>query len=96
MSQCQPCAIDYDYIIKLETLQEDIQYLMAVLNRPDNTKELISQETISKNKNINLFKYYFNLLNYNELESLNRIYKNDLNIFNYSFDLKSKIIGGWD
>ena len=25
MAQCQPCAIDYDYIVKLETIQEDIQ-----------------------------------------------------------------------
>ena len=25
MSQCHPCAINYDYIIKLETIYEDIQ-----------------------------------------------------------------------
>ena len=28
MAQCQPCAIDYDYIVKLETIQEDIQVLV--------------------------------------------------------------------
>jgi len=96
MSQCQPCAVDYDYIIKLETLQEDIQYLMALLNRPDNTKELISQETITKNKNVGLHKYYFNLLTSDEIEVLNRIHIDDLDIFNYSFDPNNKIIGGWD
>lgn len=96
MSQCHPCAINYDYIIKLETIYEDIQYLMAILNRPDNTKELISQETISKNKNGELFKFYFNLLSPEALETLNRIHLDDLDIFNYSFDPIKKLIGGWD
>ena len=178
MSQCHPCAINYDYIIKLETIYEDIQarfqqresfrvlgtimielvtefllvtilkpcdkwtivikivigflkltfviniirpkvrhqhqkffssptsffsigwtrkkYLMAILNRPDNTKELISQETISKNKNAELFKFYFNLLSPEALETLNRIHLDDLDIFNYSFDPIKKLIGGWD
>jgi len=69
---------------------------MAILNRPDNTKELISQETISKNKNGELFKFYFNLLSPEALETLNRIHLDDLDIFNYSFDPIKKLIGGWD
>ena len=60
---------------------------MALLNRPDNTKELISQETITKNKNVGLHKYYFNLLTESEIEVLNRIHIDDLDIFNYSFDV---------
>lgn len=69
---------------------------MAILNRPDNTKELISQETISKNKNGELFKFYFNLLSPEALETLNRIHLDDLDIFNYSFDPIKKLVGGWD
>ena len=28
-NECRPCAIDYDYIIKLESIHEDIQYIMV-------------------------------------------------------------------
>lgn len=77
-------------------IKNDKKYLMAILNRPDNTKELISQETISKNKNGELFKFYFNLLSPEALETLNRIHLDDLDIFNYSFDPIKKLIGGWD
>jgi len=83
-------------LIPLTCLKNDWKYLMAILNRPDNTKELISQETISKNKNGELFKFYFNLLSPEALETLNRIHLDDLDIFNYSFDPIKKLIGGWD
>jgi hypothetical protein len=69
---------------------------MAKLNRHDNTKELISQETITKNKNSGFYKNYFNTLSKSELEELVYLYQEDLELFNYSFDFKSKNIGGWD
>lgn len=95
-NECVPCDVTYDYIVKLESIHEDIQYLMARLNRPDNTKELISHETIAKNKNANLYKNYFNMLTTAEIRRLVSLYQNDFDLFNYTFDFKSKTIGGWD
>jgi len=95
-NECRPCAIDYDYIIKLESIHEDIQYIMAKLNRPDNTKELVSHEAIAKNKNAKLYRNYFNLVAGGELERLVALYQDDLDLFNYTFDFKTKSIGGWD
>jgi len=95
MSQCQPCAVDYDYIIKLETIQEDIQYLMALLDRPDNTKELVSQETISKNRNPDLYRHYFRTITDAALDALAHVHADDMNAFNYTLDTQSKAIGGW-
>lgn len=93
---CRLCSIKYDYIIKLETLHEDISYLIAKLGRLDNTKELVSQETISKNKNVNLYRYYFNTLNEDLLKKLVSYYNTDSSLFNYNFDLNRRAIGGWD
>lgn len=93
---CAICQIDYKYIIKLETLHEDLSYLIAKLNRLDNTKELVSPETISKNKNINLYRYYFNTLNFDLLKKLVTFYETDSKLLNYVFDYTKRAIGGWD
>ena len=80
----------------LPTLFLDISYLIAKLGRLDNTKELVSQETISKNKNVNLYRYYFNTLNEDLLKKLVSYYNTDSSLFNYNFDLNRRAIGGWD
>jgi len=69
---------------------------MAKLNRPDNTKELISHETISKNKNANFYKNYFNMLNDDQLKRIVNLYQSDFDAFNYTFDFKTKTISGWN
>jgi len=95
-TSCAMCSIDFQYIIKLETLHEDISYLIAKLGRLDNTKELVSPETVAKNKNVNLYRYYFNTLNEELLNKLVAYYNLDSSLFNYTFDLAKRAIGGWD
>jgi len=74
----------------------DLSYLIAKLNRLDNTKELVSPETILKNKNINLYRYYFNTLNFDLLKKLVTFYETDSTLLNYVFDYTKRAIGGWD
>lgn len=74
----------------------DMSYLIAKLNRLDNTKELVSQETISKNKNVNLYRFYFNTLNSDLLKKLVSFYEDDSSLLNYAFDYTKRAIGGWD
>ena len=74
----------------------DLSYIIAKLGRLDNTKELVSPETVAKNKNVNLYRYYFNTLNEELLNKLVSYYKLDSSLFNYSFDLAKRAIGGWD
>ena len=73
-----------------------MSYIIAKLGRLDNTKELISPETVSKNKNVNLYRYYFNTLNEELLKKLVSYYQTDAELFNYSFDLNRRAIGGWE
>ena len=73
-----------------------MSYLIARLNRLDNTKELVSQETISKNKNVNLYRFYFNTLNSDLLKKLVNFYEDDSSLLNYAFDYAKRAIGGWD
>lgn len=74
----------------------DLSYIIARLGRLDNTKELVSPETVAKNKNVNLYRYYFNTLNEELLNKLVSYYKIDSSLFNYSFDQAKRAIGGWD
>ena len=62
-------------VFQLETIQEDFQYLIAKLGRHDNTKELISPETITKNKNAAFYRNYFNLLDEKQLINLVNLHR---------------------
>ena len=62
-------------VFQLETIQEDFQYLIAKLGRHDNTKELISPETITKNKNAAFYRNYFNLLDEKQLVNLVNLHR---------------------
>ena len=58
MSQCHPCAINYDYIIKLETIYEDIQgrffnsHLLEIGNGPKFTIRSLGLKILSQNESI--------------------------------------------
>ena len=45
MGQCSPCAYKFDYISKLETINEDGEYLMEKANFPKEYLELRGYET---------------------------------------------------
>ena len=95
LSETTSACFDHSVRVTL-TIFLDISYLIAKLGRLDNTKELVSQETISKNKNVNLYRYYFNTLNEDLLKKLVSYYNTDSSLFNYNFDLNRRAIGGWD
>ena len=111
LNTCRLCEIDYDYILKLETIDQgesslfsffclfsysDFPYLMAKLGRLDNSKELVSPETVHRIKNANLYGYFFATLAPSQLTDLVQHYFSDLNLLGYTFNQAKNLIGGWD
>jgi len=96
LNTCRLCEIDYDYILKLETIDQDFPYLMAKLGRLDNSKELVSPETVHRIKNANLYGYFFATLAPSQLTDLVQHYFSDLKLLGYTFNQAKNLIGGWD
>ena len=92
---CHPCDIDYDIILKLETIQHDIHPIMDHLAHASGNKSDFSPYEVFWN--INNLKQYRNT---NEIvktipsKLLNRTltyYEKDLDIFGYDWDNKTGI-----
>lgn len=69
---------------------------MAKLGRLDNSKELISPETVHRIKNANLYSFFFATLAPSQLNNLLQHYLRDLNLLGYTFNQAKKLIGGWE
>ena len=74
----------------------DLPYLMAKMGRLDNSKELVSPETVHRNKNSKLYGYFFETLDPSELKNLVQHYSSDFTLLGYTFNLAKNLIGGWD
>ena len=69
---------------------------MAKMGRLDNSKELVSPETVHRNKNSKLYGYFFETLDPSELKNLVQHYSSDFTLLGYTFNLAKNLIGGWD
>ncbi|CAK8691194.1 unnamed protein product [Clavelina lepadiformis] len=79
---CQPCAIDYDVIAHLETIEEDSRYLLQLIGAPPNiTLEGAYQSTPEHH---NMKSYFNSVLPRENLERLYRKFESDYLLFNYS------------
>ena len=81
---CHPCHIDYDYIVKFETMREDAAYVLSKLGPhheclEDKYPELFnySQSTSS------VLVKYFSTLTAAQVEFLKVIYRVDFKLFGY-------------
>ncbi|XP_069947158.1 carbohydrate sulfotransferase 11-like [Cherax quadricarinatus] len=78
---CHPCAIKYDYIAKYETLEKDAQEILSRISpsqdqrfphyQPSNTSAIL--------------RSYMETLTDNLLDQLYLIYKDDFELFQYTF-----------
>ena len=85
---CQPCLFQYDFIGKLETYTDDMNYLFNKIlqyqplfyGREYGLSEFTNM-TDMKTK----LTYYYNQIPTNQMERLEKMYKPDLDLFGYKF-----------
>ncbi len=84
---CHFCRIDYDMIGKVETFQEDFQYLkaeMGVFMDYDSKLEVAEKLNASKNATSWQIVNHFLRLNQTTKNILRDIYKRDFDLFGYN------------
>ncbi|KAL6424107.1 hypothetical protein ACFW04_009766 [Cataglyphis niger] len=84
---CEPCALQYDYILKIETLDRDLNFFIQDTKLSDYLYE------VKHPRNINpygattkkLLGEYITGIPRSLLDQIYKIYENDYKLFNYSF-----------
>ena len=77
---CHPCAVDVDYVGKVEHMDIDTLF---VLNKMNITGESIGEKHKKDHK---YYSAYFDDISSNDMEALLNVYKNDFILFKYFFD----------
>nr|XP_027207253.1 carbohydrate sulfotransferase 11-like isoform X1 [Penaeus vannamei] len=80
---CKPCTGNYDYVVKLETLDSDLAYLVNLLGIKEINIKLKHNAKKSKAK-INGYESYFKSLPPDMLKDIYTIYKYDFILFDYA------------
>ena len=98
---CSPCAINYDYILKLETFSTEILPILEILANGNKTVEYLFSMVIPKNKasdlkkisvlktskvNSSIVAEYFNLT-MNQRTVLYDMFETDMKLYGYGFDI---------
>ncbi|KAK2170140.1 hypothetical protein LSH36_4g12043 [Paralvinella palmiformis] len=91
---CDPCTIEYDFVLRLETLAKDYRVLSSYLHPPKwltNSAPYLEQMKTSllnpEEKMFNLLWRYENIDSVS-LEGLKNVYEKDLGLFGYTWDVE--------
>ncbi|KAK7026752.1 hypothetical protein SK128_003068 [Halocaridina rubra] len=80
-SLCKPCALPYEYVLKMESLNEDLQFLVQKLNMTEvDTK--IHKNASEKKKDSNYEDYFKDIPN-TIIKEIYRLYLHDFLYFGY-------------
>ncbi|XP_066948444.1 carbohydrate sulfotransferase 8-like [Macrobrachium rosenbergii] len=79
---CHPCAIDYDFVVTLETFKEDSDNVVELLG--GSRSERVKLSPIEEPLGADRVKAHVDLLSAKEVEALKRKYHRDMKMFNYS------------
>ena len=82
-SWCKPCMIDYDYIIKFETIFEDLAYLVLKLNITVSDHANVLMQKWRKQTDENKIKKFFDQIPKHLALALYEHYKKDFLYFGY-------------
>ena len=81
---CHPCHIDYDYIVKLETMREDAAYVLSKLGPHRECLEHKYPELFNATEHSSsVFDSYFSTLTPNQIKRLKKMYSIDFKLFGY-------------
>ena len=82
-SFCNPCQVNLNTILKLETLEEDTQYVLNRINAPEILTNVEQKNKSKGGSSHDAARKYLNELDQELFEELVNIYKNDFLIFGY-------------
>ena len=90
-NRCFHCAIPYNVIGRIETFQEDVQYIILKNNLEKildlkTTLQFSSKNSSKKDAQKAALKY-FSKLNANQIQRLYKAYKMDFELFDYDIDI---------
>lgn len=78
---CLPCVMRFDFIGKLETLNQDVDFLLWKLNESD-LSGLVGRQQKPKTTS-SLWKEFMKKISYQQLSDLNRMFAEDFWLFGY-------------
>ena len=78
---CNPCLINFDYVAKVETLQEDRPLITTKLNINSNTLQPLNTHSNASRQS---YHEYYKNVSYTDLTRLLSIYMYDFKLFNYA------------
>ena len=91
---CNPCLIKYDYILKVETLNQDIDLFLKNAYKKD-VFQYIGEKKVNRNResdltettdNLHKILLEFNLLSDLQIKKLIKKYRYDFEFYGYGFD----------
>ena len=89
---CFPCEIPYDYIAKLETATEDARYLLNKMTGKSYVNYTLPHTNVQNpgaRKGYSRILHAFKGVPNTIMKQIMELYKNDLDVFGYSFDTTS-------
>ena len=84
ISRCNYCTIPYTVIGRLETMEEDLQYIKQITSLEF---ELVKKNPSSGGSTTDLARMYFGQLNKTVMMQLYELYRVDFEMFGYSMDM---------
>ena len=78
---CYPCAIDYDYVGRFETVKEDADHILQQLK----LDKMVEFPSFSGSQTSKKLTKYYSQLPRDRIEKIIEIYRTDFEMFNYDF-----------
>jgi hypothetical protein len=82
LTLCHPCFIEYDYIGKLETIDDDQRYILPHIGATESVLTTLNKST-NKTDHQTSAEYHDALASYNKLRMLQQRYQMDFDAFGY-------------
>lgn len=84
-SLCQPCLVNYDFVGKYETLDDDIDYIMHDLGIDSFIKFPKRADAYKKKRTKDTFDQFYGNILQDKLQKLWKVYRQDYKLFSYSY-----------
>lgn len=84
-SLCQPCAVKYDFIGKMENLQRDTLYALTKVVQSNIDLKLLNSTNFTNSSNVELLQKYFSRIPVQTVRDLYKKYRPDFELFDYPF-----------
>ncbi|ELU13124.1 hypothetical protein CAPTEDRAFT_119661 [Capitella teleta] len=83
---CQPCAIQYDYMVRVETMQFDSNHILQKLNLTEENFPQLNHHRSTSGYKLEKDLPDFSSVPSDVMDTLHKLYQTDLDMFGYSFD----------